>query len=156
GVTAGSVVLRNTIVAGNAPADCVIGSTTGDAYNIDGDGSCGLSGSDQPSVVPLLGPLADHGGPTFTHALLPGSPASDMGNPVMPGSGGGACEATDQREVARPAGPRCDVGAFEGTDITTPLPTCPRLPRGDCQPALGERSKLALKFVAADPTKDRL
>src|SRR5262249_15367155 len=86
GVTAGSVVLRNTIVAGNAPADCVIGSTTGDAYNIDGDGSCGLSGSDQPSVVPLLGPLADHGGPTFTHALLAGSPAIDMGNPVMPGS----------------------------------------------------------------------
>ncbi len=30
---------------------------------------------------PLLGPLADNGGPTFTHALLPGSPAIDAGDP---------------------------------------------------------------------------
>jgi CSLREA domain-containing protein len=156
GVTAGSVVLRNTIVAGNAPVDCVVGSTTGGAYNIDGDGSCGLSGSDQPRVYPLLGPLADNGGPTFTHGLLAGSPAIDMGSPAVPGSGGTACEATDQRGVARPDGPRCDVGAFEGTDTTTTPPPCPHLPRVDCQPALGERSRLALKSVAAHHTRDKL
>jgi CSLREA domain-containing protein len=170
GVTAGSIVLRNTIVAGNIPTDCIVGSTTGDAYNIDGDGSCGLSGSDQPATAPLLGPLADNGGPTFTHALLAGSPAIDMGSPAAPGSGGTACEATDQRGVARPDGSRCDVGAFEGVPIgttstttsattTTTLPfplTCPLLPRGYCQPALGERSKLALKSVAADHARDKL
>ncbi len=156
GVTASSVVLRNTIVAGNIPADCVVASSMGDAYNIDGDGSCGLSGSDQPSVFPLLGPLADNGGPTFTHALLAGSPAIDKGNPAAPGSGGTACSSPDQRGGARPDGPGCDVGAFEGTDITTTPPTCTRLPRGDCQPALGERSKLALKSVAADHTRDKL
>jgi CSLREA domain-containing protein len=156
GVTAGSLVLRNTIVGGNIPADCVVASTAGDAYNIDGDGSCGLSGGDQPRVYPLLGPLADNGGPTFTHALLAGSPAIDRGSPAAPGSGGTACEATDQRGVARPGGPRCDVGAFEGTDTATTPPTCPRLPRGDCQPALGERSRLALKSVTADHSKDKL
>src|SRR5262249_10318448 len=35
GVIAGSLVLRNTIVAGNSPADCVVASTTGDAYTTD-------------------------------------------------------------------------------------------------------------------------
>ena len=62
---------------------------------------------------PKLGPLQDNGGPTFTHALLQGSPAIDAGNPATPGSGANACPATDQREVARPQGPRCDIGAFE-------------------------------------------
>jgi len=28
----------------------------------------------------MLGPLQDNGGPTFTHALLPGSPAIDAGD----------------------------------------------------------------------------
>lgn len=32
---------------------------------------------------PMLGPLADNGGPTFTHALLPGSPAIDKGNNAL-------------------------------------------------------------------------
>jgi hypothetical protein len=156
GVTAGNVVLRNTIVAGNAADDCIVASSTGDAYNIDGDGSCGLSGTDQSAVAPLLGPLADNGGPTLSHALLVGSPALDMGSPAVPGSGGMACETTDQRGVTRPDGSRCDVGAFEGTDTTTTPPTCTRLPRGDCQSALGARSKVTLKSVAAYHTKDKL
>ncbi len=36
---------------------------------------------DQINTNPLLGPLQDNGGPTFTHALLPGSPAIDAGDP---------------------------------------------------------------------------
>ena len=40
-------------------AGCVSLTATGDLSNVDS----------------LLGPLADNGGPTFTHALLPGSPA---------------------------------------------------------------------------------
>jgi CSLREA domain-containing protein len=55
---------------------------------------------------PLLAPLADNGGPTLTHALLPGSPALDAGDPA-------SCPLTDQRGVLRPQGPRCDTGAFE-------------------------------------------
>jgi hypothetical protein len=122
-----TLVLRNTIVAGNA-GDCsdLDGSgftTVGDAYNIDSDGTCQLSGTDQPGVDPLLAPLADNGGPTFTHALIVGSPAIDMGSPAAPGSGGTACEATDQRGVVRPVGVRCDVGAFEGSVVTTSTTT---------------------------------
>ncbi len=47
-----------------------------------------------------LGSLANNGGLTKTHALLAGS-------------GGNACEATDQRGVTRPQGATCDIGAFE-------------------------------------------
>jgi CSLREA domain-containing protein len=62
-----------------------------------------------------LGPLADYGGPTMTHALLAGSPAIDAANPDN-------CEATDQRGVSRPQGAECDIGAFEGF---LPVPAIP-------------------------------
>jgi hypothetical protein len=57
---------------------------------------------------PLLGPLASNGGPTQTHALLPGSPAINAGsNP--------AGEAFDQRgpKFKRVKGGQADIGAFE-------------------------------------------
>ena len=57
---------------------------------------------------PLLGPLADNGGFTQTHALLPGSSAIDAGN-----SDPAVCPDTDQRGVARPIGNGCDIGAYE-------------------------------------------
>jgi hypothetical protein len=55
---------------------------------------------------PLLGPLANNGGPTLTQALLPGSPAIDAGVAV-PGV------TSDQRGVPRPQGSAPDIGAFE-------------------------------------------
>ena len=60
---------------------------------------------------PLLDALADNGGPTFTMALLPGSPAIDAGNNV-------AALATDQRGAGflRHVGRRTDIGAFETGD----------------------------------------
>jgi len=61
---------------------------------------------------PLLGPLADNGGPTFTHALLPGSPAINAGsNPVS--------LTTDQRGAGFPrsvAG-AVDIGSFENQTL---------------------------------------
>ncbi len=53
---------------------------------------------------PSLGPLGDYGGTTQTVPLNSGSPAIDAGN---------NCPATDQRGVARPIGPACDIGAYE-------------------------------------------
>jgi hypothetical protein len=119
------VFLRNTIVAGNgaAPAspDC-FGPVTSQGHNLIGNANgCAIMflGSDIAGESVGLGLLAANGGPTQTHALLPGSPAIDAGDPGTPGTGGTACEATDQRGVARPmAGERggmalCDIGAFE-------------------------------------------
>jgi hypothetical protein len=64
--------------------------------------------SDTLSVNPMLGPLQDNGGPTWTHALLAGSPAIDAGN-------NSANLAFDQRGLpfARVSGPSADIGAFE-------------------------------------------
>jgi hypothetical protein len=65
-----------------------------------------------PNTDPLLGPLQDNGGPTWTHALLYNSPAIDAGDPVN-------CTPTDQRGVARPIDGDsdgtavCDIGAVE-------------------------------------------
>ena len=60
---------------------------------------------------PVLGPLADNGGPTKTHALLPGSPAIDAGNPVI-------TLTIDQRGVTRPQAGGYDMGAFELATFT--------------------------------------
>ena len=82
---------------------------TSSGHNLASDSTCVLSATgDKSSVDPKLGPLADNGGPTKTHALLPGSPVFDAGSPNCPPP-----PATDQRGVARPQGQVCDIGAFE-------------------------------------------
>ncbi|WP_330113878.1 choice-of-anchor Q domain-containing protein [Streptomyces sp. MUM 178J] len=110
----GHLVLQNSIVAGNTGAvgtsgDCAkaFAAIESLGHNIDSDGSCRLAAEgDLPSRPALLGPLADNGGPTDTHALLPGSPALDAA---------AHCSATDQRGVSRPQGAACDIGAYERT-----------------------------------------
>ncbi len=105
--------VANTVIAENPAGDCLIfGPFDSSDHNLDSDNSCFLSGpGDLSGVAPLLGPLADNGGPTDTHALLAGSPALDAG---------GICPSTDQRGVARPQGPACDIGAFEAIVALTP------------------------------------
>jgi hypothetical protein len=65
--------------------------------------------NDQMNVDPLLGPLAYNGGRTRTHAISPGSPAIDRGNPAFTGT----LVTTDQRGFGRASNGRADVGAFE-------------------------------------------
>jgi hypothetical protein len=68
-------------------------------------------GTDLIGVDPMLGPLANNGGPTETQALLAGSPAIDAADPRPPADHATRCPTTDQRGVARNG--RCDIGAFE-------------------------------------------
>jgi len=115
--------LRNTIVANSAAGgDCSgDGAITSAGYNLDSDGTCGFTAEDDLSNTdPLLGPLQDNGGPTLTHALLPGSPAIDA---ISEGAGGGGyngAPTTDQRGVSRPQPPggNCDIGAYEARRLT--------------------------------------
>jgi hypothetical protein len=109
----------NTIIAGNAGKgrNCVVGGPGG--YR--GMGSIGINdnnlvegGGCDPdySGDAKLGPLADNGGDTKTHALLSGSPAIDAISVV-------SCTLpTDQRGSLRPVAQispdsPCDIGAFE-------------------------------------------
>jgi CSLREA domain-containing protein len=112
----------NTLIAGNSAdssgPDCSGARFNSEDYNLIGDtGGCGIIGNTAHNisdVAPGVGPLQDNGGPTLTHAPLPGSPAIDQGNSTL---------ATDQRGQPRPGdspgvanavgGNGSDIGASE-------------------------------------------
>jgi hypothetical protein len=73
--------------------------------------------NDQMNVDPLLAPLAYNGGRTRTHAIAPGSPAIDKGNPAFVGT----LVSTDQRGFGRASNGRADVGAYEHLGPTLTL-----------------------------------
>ena len=85
-----TVLVRNTIIAGNGSAGLeLMGTFTSQGHNLIGrDGGNGFSNGvngDQVGTIasplnPLLGPLANNGGPTMTHALLSNSTALDAGD----------------------------------------------------------------------------
>jgi hypothetical protein len=153
---ANTVLAGNTSGSGQAP-DCV-GMTplSSQGYNLIGStAGCGIGGDttgNLTGMIPNLGLLQDNGGPTRTHAALPGSPVIDAGNPAPPGSGGTACEAIDQRGFTRPQGARCDIGAVDvagSTTTTTIPPFCTPTPQVDCQPALSGKSSLLVEYAKA-------
>ena len=128
---AGTATLRNTIVANNTTGGNCFGTITNGGNNIDSGTTCGwgsASGS-MSSTDPLLGALANNGGPTQTFALLAGSPAIDG---VTVGAPNGA-PATDQRGVARPQGVRYDIGSYEYEAGVAP-PTVVSVTRADANP----------------------
>jgi hypothetical protein len=94
------------------------GTITSGGGNIESPGdTCGFDqATDQVNVTGgqlVLGPLQDNGGPTMTHALLPGSVAIDWIPEAMCLDAVGDPLTTDQRGEPRPGGAMCDVGAFE-------------------------------------------
>jgi hypothetical protein len=121
-VSVGSVYLYNTIIAQNIDpspvheADCS-GPLAASTYNLVQNATGCLfpltASNNVTGTAPLIGPLKDNGGPTWTHALLSGSPAIDAGRPYASGIVVNNCLATDQRGVTRPIGSRCDIGAYE-------------------------------------------
>jgi len=133
-------VLRNTILAANFAAsnpDCG-GAPASGGHNLVGvGGACidftaakgDLVGTAAAPRDPKLGPLANNGGTTPTHALLAGSPAIN---------GATSCTATDQRGLVRSAS-ACDIGAFE-LDATACLTGGPTLCLNE------ERFKVTVSF----------
>src|SRR5205085_12129233 len=98
-----------------------VGSIASGGYNLLGDNSgCSFTaasgdqvGTSGSPINPQLGPLANNGGPTQTHALVGGSPAIDAGNPAGCTDQNNVAVTTDQRGAGFPRvfGPRCDIGA---------------------------------------------
>jgi hypothetical protein len=122
---ASAVQFTDTIIAGNKALSGhdVSGAVTSQGFNLVGitNGSSGwvasdLTGTNSKPLDALLGPLANNGGPTFTFALLPGSPALMQGNPT-------GAPATDQRGFQRVVNGKIDIGAFENQPIVVSPPT---------------------------------
>jgi hypothetical protein len=120
------VIYNQTNFVGTyGPTPDLAGAFTSLGCNLIGqaDGSSGfitgmngdLVGTRAAPLNPLLGPLQNNGGPSFTHALLPGSPAIDQGKSFG--------RSADQRGRHRPydfasvpnapGGDGTDIGAFE-------------------------------------------
>jgi len=103
----GAGTLKNTIIANSSMGDNCSG------LFVNGGGNLSYPDTSCPGINadPMLGPLQDNGGPTWTMALGEGSAALDAGDDVI-------CAAPpvnnlDQRGVTRPQGIHCDIGAFE-------------------------------------------
>jgi hypothetical protein len=122
-------VLRNTLVAGNvspngtdiygvvdsSSSNNLVGSADGTLSGISNGTNGNLLGTRVNPINPRLGPLADNGGPTLTHALLADSPARGAGNVAF-------ATTTDQRGQPRTVGGEIDLGAYQTqTAVTGPL-----------------------------------
>jgi hypothetical protein len=111
----GSIIADNTAVGGGANLVKNSGSTLTINYSLIDAGITPDAGDNNVLTDdPQLGPLADNGGPTLTHALLPDSPAIDTGDPAAVAGVGGVA-AHDQRGApfTRVYGGRIDIGAVE-------------------------------------------
>ena len=132
-----SLTVNNSIVAGNFENSSTGNTGTANDLVPDPEGSLtinysligvidgltitggnNLTGTAASPLNPQLGTLADNGGPTQTHALLPSSPAIDAGNNALAVDQSGVLLATDQRSEDRFIG-AVDIGAFEVQAIGT-------------------------------------
>jgi hypothetical protein len=124
---AGFITIDNTVLkvgpSGHSIVNVGGGNVNSLGYNLSSDDGGGyLNGpGDQINTDPILGPLQDNGGPTFTHALLPSSPAINAGDPNFTPP-----PSFDQRGSGfdRVRNGRLDVGSFEVQEpLNTPTPT---------------------------------
>jgi hypothetical protein len=130
----GSINARNSIIAGNTiesgPGPDFGGTLVSQGYNLIGDTTnCTITGTTTGNLLnqsAQLGPLQNNGGPTFTQALLPASPARNAGNDALALDLNNQPLTTDQRGagfVRRSFG-TVDMGAYEYNDtpIVSDLP----------------------------------
>jgi CSLREA domain-containing protein len=127
------VTVLNSVVAGNTGGDVAGNLAPGSGGNLFGfGGPAGFGTVLAQGESPKLTPLGDHGGPTFTHALLPGSMAIDRGLPGNVGSlthdqrgrtrvmnrpdGGSSTVDIGAVELAIPFGPKADFNGDGRTD----------------------------------------
>ena len=112
------VTIERSVFTGADDTDgCTLRPTTATSGNFDADGSCTTNwageGDFGDGVDPLLGALADNGGPTQTLLPLEGSPLID----AIP-STADAVVTSDQRGTSRPQGSGYDIGSVEVAEAT--------------------------------------
>lgn len=132
------------------------GTVTDNNYNLVEDNSCGFTGGSDPD----LGPLQDNGGATFTHALLPDSPAIDKISTSEASCTPGVTR--DQRGQPRAngvgqGGSACDIGAFEFDSNPSPdivvLGNSQEIATGDSSPSLTDHTDFGQVVVSSSLTR---
>ncbi|MGF1470997.1 MAG: choice-of-anchor Q domain-containing protein [Rubrobacteraceae bacterium] len=149
----------SSIIAGNTNSDVdnVFGPANAfesQGYNVIGTGNATGAFDERGDVTrvsnPRLGPLANNGGPTRTHALRSGSPALDR-------VARGECPPpnTDQRGVRRPQGPRCDSGSFEKKPPAPPAKANLSLTKkaSKARPTVGQKLTYTLRVTNRGPDR---
>lgn len=129
-----SIIAQNFVDGATPAAEGEVAATTifSLGYNLVGVDESGAfagvsdhTGQQSSPLDPLLGSLAENGGPTKTHAPLPGSPAIDSGNPDFIPEAYSPPLILDQRGLPRVAdgngdgSARIDRGAVE---VASPSP----------------------------------
>ena len=113
-----NLTLGNTIIRSAGSGATVMASesatVTSLGYNMTDDGGGGFLNQpgDRVNTDPMLGPLQDNGGPSFTHALLAGSLAIDKGKTNLSTDQRGAPRPVDDPDSASGGGNESDIGAF--------------------------------------------
>jgi hypothetical protein len=118
GVRVDTLRLANSIIANNfataeGTGDCAAQTVKFKGLNLIGDGGCFAAAEGQLTGDPMLGALADNGGPTLTQLPQAGSPVIDRIPKVNEGCQGAAGVSLDQRGEKRPRYRACDIGAVE-------------------------------------------
>jgi hypothetical protein len=131
----GMAIIGNTILKGQENIVSLGGSFSSGGYNLSNDNGGGFltRTGDQINTDPLLGPLQDNGGPTWTHALLVDSPAIDKGKNFTATTdqrGSGYARTVDNPSITNATGgDGTDIVSFEvqAPTSTPPRTTTPRL-----------------------------
>ncbi len=124
----GSIIADNTetLPTGTVPSNCSapepakIEDPSPLGYNLESGTDCGFkSTGDLQNAAPDFSSSTpqNNGGNTDTLGLEPTSPAIDAIPTSSP-----FCNGIDQRDVARPQGAGCDIGAFEFGAVVVPPP----------------------------------
>jgi hypothetical protein len=149
-----NLYFANTLFAENtAPVGPNCGEINPDiwlslGHNLEDANTCPFDQpTDQVNTDPLLGPLQDNGGPTWTHALLDFSPAIDAGDDTV--CAAAPVNGIDQRGVARPIGPHCDIGAYESAALP-PIPITGLTAVNDSPTLLGSPTTLTAAVATGE------
>jgi hypothetical protein len=157
-VITGSIIAGNTAGGANPDLRPGLGTLTvdysliGDTSDLTGDQLTDINAGvgNLLDIDPMLGYLDDNGGPTLTHALLPGSPAIDAGDSSFAGPPG-----NDQRgsPFVRVAGAVVDIGAYEVQSLALSVDT--DIDEDDGDISVGDLSlREALVLTNANPGND--
>lgn len=111
-----AIDFQNTLIANNTSVNCNGGNLIDNGNNLADDATCGtIPATAGPLYIDAA--LADNGGRTQTHALLPDSPAIDAGSDAI--CAGATVGNVDQRGETRTEDipgfgtTICDIGAYE-------------------------------------------